>query len=226
MDEIFGDDTQTKNVFKELLWRAATGDEIQTINKKSAQLKRGQVLYGRNFFANILGLKGMAVERCMDKIEKVSNQVSKQRNFNFTIVTVINYDDFFFGVKKPSNQVSKQRKPETKKEREPLTYEELWKIAERHKISIQDVKETHEAVFNSIENGDKYKVVSVYLTVNNWVSLAIKRGTYEPMDELSFKAHANIHSPEGRKRIEATRLKVEEDEKNGKPIFDFSKFRK
>lgn len=75
-------------------------------------------------------------------------------------------------------------KKSKKKTLEPLDYSKLWEMAVRKNISVADVKDIQQAVFDSIEDGDKYKVKNVPLTIGRWIDRGIRMGNIQHVDEI------------------------------------------
>lgn len=67
---------------------------------------------------------------------------------------------------------------------EPLPYEKLWEIAMKKNVSLADTKKIHQSIFDSIENGDKYKVKNISLTLQKWIDLGIGRGNIQNLEEI------------------------------------------
>lgn len=65
----------------------------------------------------------------------------------------------------------------------PCTPEEIWEIAEKKNVSPQDVAQVHRQVLGMIEDGNKYKVKTVYRTLAKWVDLGISRGNIDVLTE-------------------------------------------
>jgi len=65
-----------------------------------------------------------------------------------------------------------------------LPYDKLWEMAMKKNVSLADVKKTHQSILDSIEDGDKYKVKNILLTLNKWIDLGIARGNIQYLDEI------------------------------------------
>lgn len=105
LDYIFGEDYGPLLLYKELIYRSANQDGFFTYKKKTASIKRGQVLFGRQKYALYLVHPNSTIRNWLDKLEKVYKLVDTQRTSNYTIVTVLNYDE----IVNMDNQVDKQR---------------------------------------------------------------------------------------------------------------------
>lgn len=110
LESIFGTDHRANLLYRELLYRACNQDTVMTLDgKKHVKILRGQVLFGRNKFAQYICSSSATVDRTLIKLEKVYNQVSNQRTHDYTLVTINNYDEVV-RLEQPSEQpVSNQR---------------------------------------------------------------------------------------------------------------------
>lgn len=124
-----------------------------------------------------------------------------------------------------SNIKTKQLLVTNKSKLLPLTDTELWDISLKLGLFYDDVKEKQDEIFETIENGDKYKVKSIKLTLISWLKMGIKKNQYEFPDKISREIDAFKHDPSRQEAIREKELQIEEEINNGKPIFDFSKFR-
>lgn len=114
-----------------------------------------------------------------------------------------------------------------KGERKPLSKEKLWEISKNKKVAYEDVVDIHNQVLRTIEEGGVKgkKILSVNLTTQKWIELDIKKGYIQPLDEMGIKINAQYHDPVEVAKMERFKLKVMEDEKNGKPYIDLSRFK-
>ncbi len=79
------------------------------------------------------------------------------------------------------------KKIKKKKETTPLTLKELYQFGIHHGYWIEDVKETHESIIRSIENGDKYKVANIKLTLINWLKRAERNGDIKKATDIELE---------------------------------------
>lgn len=94
LNEIFGEDYRCMVLYKELIYRANNSDNaILALGLKTVRLMRGQVLYGRHKFAKYLCWNDLTTDRALIKLEKLYKLVHNQRTMDYTIVTLLNYDD-------------------------------------------------------------------------------------------------------------------------------------
>lgn len=178
-----------------------------------------------------------------DKEFLISNGLITTKTTNKgTIAKLISSDIFDIQEEKITDKLSKingqlttnniehkninNKKKDTRIIKKELTVLELWEVAKHFKVHFDYVKSKYEAILDSIENGDKYKVVSLRGTLSNWVRMGIERGNTEKLDGLEWEIEMDDHEPSRVEKREKAKLKIKEDEKNGKPIFDFTKFRK
>lgn len=68
--------------------------------------------------------------------------------------------------------------------REALSEQVLWEIAMKKNAPLDAVRQIHQQVLDSIEQGDKYKVKSVNLTLQNWLRRSMQRGEVSQLDEV------------------------------------------
>jgi len=137
LDEQFGNDYRCVLLFKELILRACrfpdTPVQLEMHRKtgtvvKTVILQRGQALYGRNKYSRYLCWTASTVDRALIKLEKTYKQVNNQRDNDYTVVTIQNYDELV----EMNNQMDKQRttsehigegkevKEEKKEEKQPM----------------------------------------------------------------------------------------------------------
>jgi len=111
LDDFFKEDYICNLLYRELIYRACNKDRFFTDRRgKTTWLKRGQVVFGRNTFAQRLGgHDDMKIERALRKLEKVYKLLSKQSNQNFSIVELFNYDEIVELEQANEQAVSKQR---------------------------------------------------------------------------------------------------------------------
>lgn len=102
LDRIFHGDYRCMQLYKELIYRACNKDNsllhLKTTVKgrdrvKTAVLMRGQALYGRKKYAAYLWWDDMTCDRAVMKLVRVYQLLSIQRNKNWSIVTIQNYDE-------------------------------------------------------------------------------------------------------------------------------------
>lgn len=221
LEKRFGDDYGCQALYKELIYRSANDDGYFTDKRgKTTEIKKGQVVFGRNRFALYLGWNDKTTERRLQKLQKVYKQVTMQASMDFTIVTIINYDKDTDMTKqttkqRPSNDQAmttsesnksnksikiitekKKKSPlqavETTSGREPMTELEMFSMAMRLNVQVADIENTHQAVWDSIECGDKYKVKDIKATVRQWVTRAVRRNEIALMDEVTRQTTALI----------------------------------
>lgn len=232
LEEVFGNDTKGMVLYVFLLLKSANQDGVFRDERgKAIGIKRGQVIFGRNRFSKYVSCSPKTVERilsrlCLNPVLKMT----KQSNKNFTIVTIENYDEITSMTKqRPSNDQAmttsksvKKKEKYKKKVLKHLTKEELLRISKKCATAFSDANQVHNAVWESIESGDKYKVKDVNLTVTNWLRRSIGRGEVEILDKVSLRNDQMLNSPTYKEDL---KLLVKQHE-DGKPILDFSKVSK
>jgi hypothetical protein len=93
-------------------------------------------------------------------------------------------DEFFAMQKEWSEKTCEQGR--SKVSLYPCTYEEIWALAMRLKLDIPDVIAKHRKVIDMINDGNKYKVKTVYRTLLNWLEGDISKKYLEPMDDIQM----------------------------------------
>jgi hypothetical protein len=200
----FGSDIMSHNLFIALLLRCAQRDGVFTDERgKSILIKKGQVIFGRNRYAQILNCSPKTAERLLTKqCTKLVPKVTKQTNSSFTIVTIENYDEIIgLTQQRPSSVLKvttsiynnkkeiKEKeiyKEKEKKERKPkngllkgdipkLDYAHAYEIAKELIITVEDVMDIDGAVRDAISIGNKYNITNQFLTVKQWCRNALDR---------------------------------------------------
>lgn len=101
----------------------------------------------------------------------------------------------------------------------------LWEVTKHFKVHYKYVLSKFEAILESLENGDKYKVISMRGTLSNWIRMAIDRGQAEVItDAIEWDIEANMHDPARIEKNKIIKQKIEEEERSGKPYIDLSRF--
>lgn len=109
--EVLGDKVQ-QSYFQLLLIRCRNEDGVVYVDDTPISLKRGQCIFGRYEFGLSIGMKRnecMRVERVIEKLEKTSKLISKQKSKNCSIITVLNYDQWVGFEQSNEQSVSNQR---------------------------------------------------------------------------------------------------------------------
>lgn len=224
LEEIFGKDYLCQALYKELIYRSANKDGVWSMGETLSEIKRGQVIFGRIQFGRYLGWSPSRVERTLKKLVQKPDIITViRRDKDCSVFYINNYEEITkMDITPDINRTSTGHQPDTSKsvksvknnkkekneKKERLTMEELMAIALRNKVSLQDVKDIEDDVFDSIENGNKYNVVSVKATVNTWLRRAIKNNQIETLDDISFEIMKRDHDPKLQERIRLTSLKM------------------
>lgn len=96
LKEIFGEDYRCMGLYKELILRACNKDNAQILlgdNSKIVTLNRGQVLYGRVKYGRYLCWDDKTTDRALKKLAEKYKKVTMVRTPEYTIVTLLNYED-------------------------------------------------------------------------------------------------------------------------------------
>ena len=111
LETVFGEDYRAIQLYKEIVYRACNADcRLSLDGRKFVTLKRGQVLFGRNRYAQYLGWQPSTVDKCLKRVFGVmqsNNQMTKQANNDYTVITINNYDDVVSMNNQSSNQSNK-----------------------------------------------------------------------------------------------------------------------
>ena len=94
--EKFDKDHLARDLFIHLLLRAR-GEDMEKpgmYKGKPYKLKRGQVLYGRNSYGELLRASPSGTDKALMRIQDVFSEVTCKRDKNYSIVTLINYDSW------------------------------------------------------------------------------------------------------------------------------------
>jgi len=91
----FGDDHLARDLFIHLLLRAKNKDmeNPEHFKGKPFLLKRGQTIFGRNEYAEKLRCSPSGTRNALVRLEKVYSKVTSKSNTDFTVITILNYDD-------------------------------------------------------------------------------------------------------------------------------------
>ena len=79
-----------------------------------------------------------------------------------------------------------------------MTYEDVYKISKLTGVMPGYVKNKMQEVLLEVEDGNKYKIKSVYLTTLKWVRMGIERGTIPKMNDMDRLVFPKL-SPEAKK---------------------------
>jgi len=127
----FGDDHLVRDLFLHLILKAQNEDmkEPKMLNNKTFQLQRGQVLFGRNTFSKILRCSPSGAERALHRLAKVYSKVTSKPSKNYTVITILNYDELVRMNKQKNKRVtSKEQESNTLKNDKSVKSEENDKI--------------------------------------------------------------------------------------------------
>lgn len=198
LDETFGEDYLSMNLYIHLLLNSANRDGFWTDEqtKRTFTIKRGEVIFGRNKWANKICASAKTVERVLHKISKIYQKVTYSAEQGFTRVSILNYDEItdmtywrptgdpLVTTSKNVKNVKKEINTKVFTKKDPLTQQQLWKIALDLNIPFWYVEEKHKSVMAEVEAGSdsKYKIKSVYLTTRNWCSMGKEKGFVEEMN--------------------------------------------
>lgn len=78
----------------------------------------------------------------------------------------------------------------------PCTYEEVWEVAKELRLSIEEVTTTHQTLLESINEGNKYRVISVFATLRRWLKKDLESGRLQPMDDVQMISIDGRYKPE------------------------------
>jgi uncharacterized protein YqgV (UPF0045/DUF77 family) len=94
-DADFGSDYISRDLYLWLLMKSANRDGFFTDEKtkRTFAIKRGQVVFGRNKWAEIIRTSPATVERALHKLSEIYQKVSYSAYQGFTVVSIKNYDE-------------------------------------------------------------------------------------------------------------------------------------
>ena len=242
LKNIIGNDYVAITLYILLVVNASKGDQFFTDNRgKKVALKKGQTVFGRNEYSRYLGCSPKTAERALSRICPLSVlKTTKQTNSNFTIVTI---EDLLEENSKTKQRPSKDQAKTTSEYISNLSQVSskyiiynsvldippnvLWDIAKEHRVTFNAVKKVAEDMDFRISE----KLHKPYSDYKRALSDWVKRGIFdfkniEQLDGLEWEIEMDDHEPSRIERRNKAKLKIKEDEKNGKPIFDLSRFRK
>lgn len=81
----------------------------------------------------------------------------------------------------------------------PCTWEEIYQIGFENKYWIKDVLRTHREVLEMVAAGNKYKVKTVYLTLQKWLQRSLRLGQIELLDEVQMIDYQDLEPVAHRK---------------------------
>lgn len=236
---MFGSDVKGMVLYIMLLLKSANQDgQFRDDRGKVVEVKRGQVIFGRNKFAKYISSSPKTVERtlsrlCLNPVLKMT----KQTNENFTIVTIENYDEVTsMTQQRPSNDQAMTTSKNVKnvknvkiikkenRERvfERLNQSQLWTIAKNNSVAYLDVVSKQEDVFDSLANGNK-KIHDIRATVSSWVRYSINHKTMEQLSPEDMQMEAEAHDPGLEAERQRKKLLIEQIDGNNKSSLDFAR---
>ena len=179
----FEDDYLAMNLFIHLLLRARNEDmeSPKMYKNKTYQLKRGQVLYGRNKFSEYVSSSPSGTDRALLRLSKVYSKVTSKRSTNYTIVTIQNYDELV-AFEQADEQVKNKRR--TSKEQVKNTNKNVKKEKKEKNVDYVEASSTEE-VFNfenQLEKMSKDKNRHIRLIAAYWI---FKEMAFENKDKYS-----------------------------------------
>ena len=99
-------DEKVKSVFIHLLIKANHQDN----RWQGIVVKKGQVITGRKVLAEELGLSERSIRTSLNKL-KSTNEIAIKPTNKFTVVTLVNWDLYQFGIDEATNEVTSQPSP-------------------------------------------------------------------------------------------------------------------
>lgn len=114
MENIFGDDHFCHLLFRELFYRVNRTDGHPFTDKrgKTIRLGVGQCIFGRNQYAKYMALGATnsgRVERALCKLQKVHKLIDRQASYDWTLVTILNYDSYFINRQANRQAIDRQQ---------------------------------------------------------------------------------------------------------------------
>lgn len=108
-------DSQMVHLFIHLLLEANHEDRIW----KGQPVKRGQMIFGRKAVAETLGISEQSIRTCITRL-KSTNEITTKSTNKFTLVTIVNYDQYQVEDKKSTSKSTSENANE-----QPTTNQQL-----------------------------------------------------------------------------------------------------
>lgn len=159
LNVVFGEDYRCQRLYEQLILHACN-KETATLRFGNVlvEIKRGQTIYGRNKYSDYLQWTASTVDRALIKLDKEYGLVNMQRTKNYSIVTLLNYEQL---IKMNNLRASNEPPMNTSK-----TLETIKSVNHRSGQNIE--KETTDYIncegINRVQNmkttllGDKYGI--------------------------------------------------------------------
>ena len=95
VDEVFGTDYLCAELYVFLLLKSANKDGFFTDEKtkRTFEIKKGQVVFGSNRWAEIMRTSPATIYRALQKLEKTYQKVNNSAHQGFTVVSIKNYEE-------------------------------------------------------------------------------------------------------------------------------------
>jgi len=87
----------------QMLFDATHQDYEVLVGNQLVRLKRGQFIFGRKAFAKKTGLSERSVRTLINRLKK-SQMIDQQPTNKFSIISILNYDDYQTGVQQTSSK--------------------------------------------------------------------------------------------------------------------------
>ncbi len=87
----------------QMLFDATHQDYEVLVGNQLVKLKRGQFIFGRKAFAKKTGLSERSVRTLINRLKK-SQMIDQQTTNKFSIISILNYDDYQTGVQQTSSK--------------------------------------------------------------------------------------------------------------------------
>jgi hypothetical protein len=217
--EAFGKDHLARDLFIHLLLRARAEDmdDYGYYEGKPYKLKRGQVIMGQNEYAVKLRSSGSNVWRaCVRLVNRVDHyKVNKQASYNYSIISILFYDDLTKMNKQLNKQLNKQRisseqavntnknvrtiekNIHNKSLFDDMDEKKMFDCARKYQIDIAVVKQYKDNYIGWVEEkpNDKNRQGRVMSkTVQNWLRRDIQNGKITP--KTTFEQKINKYMEE------------------------------
>ncbi len=94
----FGDDHLVRDLFWHLIMKARNEnmEHPEHYQGKLFQIKRGQTIFGRNKYSELLRCSPSGTLKALKRLEKVYSRVTSKSTTDFTIITILNYDELVY----------------------------------------------------------------------------------------------------------------------------------
>lgn len=190
LEEIFGKDYLCQALYKELIYRSANKDGVWSMGDTLAEIKRGQVIFGRIQFSKYLGWSASRVERTLKKLVQKADIITViKRDKNCSVIYINNYESITkMDMTSDINRTSIGHQSDTSKSVKSVIKENIEKKYTSQNLTIEEVAEQIKKLFEKVTGRP------ATFPETNYSNLAFWLGIHSPEDIT--KAIKNIPKDE------------------------------